>query len=1073
MKKILDWLAENILFILTLFLLAFIPLYPKKPLIDINHTWVYIRAEDFMVVLVIGIWVFLLLCKKITFKTPLTMSIVIFWIIGAISTILGILLIFPTLANVFPNVAFLNYLRRIEYLSLFFIAYAGIKDRRFLPYIIAVLTITLFLVAVYGIGQKYLGFPAYLTMNEEFAKGIPIQLSSLSRVSSTFGGHYDLAAYLVLMIPLLSSMIFGFRNLIVKIFLSITVFLGVIVLFMTVSRVSFFVLLLSMILMLILHKKKSAIFAIVSIFIMVFIFLSFSTSLLQRFSNTVKEVDILVDARFGEPIGQIKNVPSKNFKDKIIWKKYAQTRDQISSAINSGGEDPRLATKSALIVPFSILPENIPFILEENIPNGESLPQGTGYVNLTLSPIIQKVGRFYYEIPRKKALTDTGEIIGIEGDFLIKKVKTYDLSFTTRFQGEWPRAIETFKKNILLGGGYSVIGLAVDNNYLRILGEIGLLGFTSYFVIFLIALIYFKKLLPEVDSPVIRSFVLGFIAGLVGLALNAIFIDVFEASKIAFLLWLLMGITLGTLHLYQKNDIDLYGNFKKTLTSTYAIIVYLFITTFVMFSSIFSNYFVGDDFTWLRWTADCSNGVNRLYQCQSAITTILHYFTEANGFFFRPGTKIYFFMMYSGFWLDQTAYHVISILLHFIVTMLLFLLAKKILKNFMLSTLTAFLFIILSGYSEAVFWISSTGFLFNAIFVLLSLLFFIIWSEEKKKIYFILSFTSIIFSLLFHELGVVAPLFIVLYEVVIKGKKLSTEIFKQNYILTLFSPLLPYLVLRYLANSHWLNGDYSYNLFKLPYNIIGNIIGYLMLNLIGPASLPLYQGLRNFSKGHIALAFIISITLMYMIIVIYRKTIGKMEKEEKSIIIFCFLFFIISLLPFLGLGNITSRYSYLSCIGFIMLLAFFLKKIYVYLIPNGRNIALTSVILLICIFVLAQIIQLQKISGDWKIAGDKSRKVLISLNYLYMSYKKGQQMNVYLVNTPIRFGDAWIFPVGLKDASWFVFQNEPVNIYQSPSIEQAFNTTKDSIRDRVFKFNDKDEIIEYKKQPNGKIYYID
>ena len=30
-------------------MLGFIPLYPKKPLFDIVNTWVYIRAEDFVV----------------------------------------------------------------------------------------------------------------------------------------------------------------------------------------------------------------------------------------------------------------------------------------------------------------------------------------------------------------------------------------------------------------------------------------------------------------------------------------------------------------------------------------------------------------------------------------------------------------------------------------------------------------------------------------------------------------------------------------------------------------------------------------------------------------------------------------------------------------------------------------------------------------------------------------------------------------------------------------------------------------------------------------------------------------
>ena len=212
MIKKVNWIKNNIFFAITLFLLAFIPLYPKIPIVNINHTWVYIRVEDFTIALVMLLWVTLLLLKKITLKTPLTLPIIIFWIIGGISTLHGVLLVFPTLADVFSNVAFLSYLRRIEYLSLFFIAFLSIKDKKFITHLAVFLPIVLIAITVYGIGQRYLGFPAFLTMNEEFAKGIPIQLSRFSRVPSTFGGHYDLAAYLVLVIPLISSLIFGFKN---------------------------------------------------------------------------------------------------------------------------------------------------------------------------------------------------------------------------------------------------------------------------------------------------------------------------------------------------------------------------------------------------------------------------------------------------------------------------------------------------------------------------------------------------------------------------------------------------------------------------------------------------------------------------------------------------------------------------------------------------------------------------------------------------------------------------------------------------------------------------------------------
>ncbi|MDO8658571.1 MAG: O-antigen ligase family protein [Candidatus Levybacteria bacterium] len=1050
--KIFKWVGNNILFLITLFLLIFIPLYPKLPVLDIMHTWVYIRAEDFIVTLVLFLWIFLILTKKITLKTPLTLPIMLFWIIGLISTIHGILLIFPKLDNVFPNVAFLSYLRRIEYVSLFFISYSGIKDKRSIPYITIVLAITLILVAVYGIGQKFFGFPAYLTMNEEFAKGIPIRLSSLSRVSSTFGGHYDLAAYLVLIIPLIASMIFGFKNWFIKFFLFISACLGFVVLFMTVSRISFFVLFLSLIAMLFFHKKRLAIIAVISSLLMIFLFLNFSTSLTQRFGNTVKKIDVLVDTEKGEAIGNVKEVPVEYFKNKVIKLRFAQNKSEINAVLGQK-EDPILATNSALIIPYSQLPRSVPLVVEQNSPTGENLPQGTGYINLTLAPITKKLDQFFYQKSNDKGGNES-DVIAIRGNFLVKSVTAYDLSFTTRFQGEWPKAIELFKRNIIFGGGYSSIGLAVDNNYFRILGEVGLLGFISYFGILLLVLIYIKKLLPEVDSPVIKSFVYGFAAGGLGLALNAIFIDVFEASKVAFVFWLLIGVTIGTLHLYQKKDIDLFAEFKRAITSTYAVIIYLFIAVAIVFSSVPNYYFVGDDFTWLRWVADCKG------------CSILDYFTNSNGFFYRPGTKIYFFLMYSGFWLNQTAYHIVSIFLHFVVAMLLFLIAKKILKNFFLSALAAFLFIIMSNYSEAVFWISSTGFLFTAVFVLIGLFFFILFEEKKKNIYFVISVAAVILGLLFHELGIIAPFLIILYGFMIENKFTLRGLTKKLHFLILFFPILPYLLLRYLAHSHWFNGDYSYNLFKLPFNIVGNITGYIMLGLLGPASIPFYQQLRNSSKENVFPVLIISIILVILAATIYRIFVKKMEKEGRRIVIFGSLFFVISLLPFLGLGNITYRYSYLSTIGFILIFVFFIKVFYNYIKSiSSREISIASMIIIIGIFSLVHLIQLQKTQRDWNDAGEKVKNFITSLNGYYEDSWTKEEMHFYFVNVPIRLGEAWELPVGLEDAVWFVSRNDKIKVYQLQSVDEALSLIQNPETDRIFVFEDNGDLIKEQIPP--------
>ena len=93
--KIFRLISNNILFLISLFLLAFIPLYPKLPLLDVVNTWVYVRAEDFIVAFVIFLWIILFLFKKVRLKTPLTLPIMIFWVIGGISLLHAVLIIFP------------------------------------------------------------------------------------------------------------------------------------------------------------------------------------------------------------------------------------------------------------------------------------------------------------------------------------------------------------------------------------------------------------------------------------------------------------------------------------------------------------------------------------------------------------------------------------------------------------------------------------------------------------------------------------------------------------------------------------------------------------------------------------------------------------------------------------------------------------------------------------------------------------------------------------------------------------------------------------------------------------------
>lgn len=1028
MKKLIVWCKTNFFPITTLFLLIFIPLYPKLPLVDVKNTWVYVRAEDFVVLATLAVASLLLFQKKITLRTPLTIPIFLYWITGVIATIHGILLIFPTAANVFPNVAFLSFLRRIEYMSLFFIGFWSIRDKRFISYVSVVLMIVLSAASLYGIGQKYFGFPAFLTMNEEFAKGAPIQLSLLSRVPSTFAGHYDFAAFLVLVIPMAISLVFGVKRWWTKGALLAIAALGSIALLTTVSRISFAALFFAAGLVVFIQNKRIVFFALPVVAVLGYSLIQ--SPLLARYTSTLKEVQVLVDATNGSPLGHINFVPNTYFEGKVVRQQFFKTMQAIKTTAGPS---------SGIIIPYDQLPPEVPLMVTSIATTGEDLPQGTGYINLSLSPVTNRVNHFFYEVENR-------EVQIINGPYLVKKTLAYDLSFTTRFQGEWPNALAAFKKNIFVGSGYGSVSLAVDNSYLRMLGEVGALGFVAFVSLWIFTAFYIKRVWPSIDSKITKSFIIGFGSGVSGLAINALFIDVFEASKIAFVLWLLVGITIGTLHLYQKGYVDLIRPLKQFIASNGAVVTYLLLITLVLYGSSAGNYFVGDDFTWLRWAA--SRGVGW--------DTIANYFTNADGFFYRPGAKVYFLLMYSVFWLNQNVYHIVSISLHFIVAALTFFLSKKILKHTLLSAAAAVVFLLLSGSTEAVFWISATGFLFTSAFTLGGLLSFIRWEETKKWSYFAVALIFWITATLFHELGVVAPILALVY--------IFTMTDDRKVPLSLFAPTFMYLVVRFFANSHWLSGDYNYNIVKFPLNAVGNTIGYVFTILGGPMVSPVYQALRNGLRGNLVISGIVAAGLTLSIITLSRKALLRLDTSDRRVLWFVVLFTLVSLLPFLGLGNISSRYGYMAAIGVAILIVFIAHKAYRQLVTNSRQIALLCIVLGAGIVTLFHIIQLVNLQDNWREAGENVRRFVVSIDAAFEDQWSTAPMELHFVGVPIRKGEAWVFPVGLPDVLWFQFQNPYMKVYMDNSTTEAFNAVEyGSLTQRVFVFDEDGRVMEQKK----------
>ena len=93
-------------------IIIIVPLYPKFPLFNIPGTYVSVRFEDFLL-LVMAIFIAVKIFPNIknVFKDGIIRAIAIFLLIGFVSLFSGIFL----LQTVSPSIGVLHLLRRLEY----------------------------------------------------------------------------------------------------------------------------------------------------------------------------------------------------------------------------------------------------------------------------------------------------------------------------------------------------------------------------------------------------------------------------------------------------------------------------------------------------------------------------------------------------------------------------------------------------------------------------------------------------------------------------------------------------------------------------------------------------------------------------------------------------------------------------------------------------------------------------------------------------------------------------------------------------------------------------------------------
>lgn len=545
-SQILSWLDDHILLILAGFLIVFIPLYPKLPLFEaIPGYIVRVRLEDIFVLFTALVWLIQALRQKIRWRSILFWLIALYAISGLLSILSAIFLIHTVpLQTIHIAKTVLHFFRYMEYFSLFFITFSAIRSKKDVQILLNILIFTMLAVAVYGYGQKYHYWPVYSTMNREFSKGMRLYLTEHARVQSTFGGHYDLAAYLVILLNLTLALAYKHNRIWQKIYYHGVHLVGLWLLLMTASRTSFIAYLFGALVVIILIAKEQT---------------GWWQQLrwgIGRFISLILISGIMLLA-FGDDMHE---------RFLHVIKAYPQVYQVYISAAEFGEESvEKIAIVTGLKQEKKPPPENS-ISLDEVLTETDQRPVSEKPDEDTSKSRPDDV---YVDVPvTEKVATKSAD--GTTSYTYVQKDRTwsdnalrYGLSTAIRLDTLWPNAIQGFLRNPLLGSGYATLNKetvdqfteaeSTDNNFLRTLGETGLLGFVSFYGIILVS-IYLAYKFHKVDQTYTSAISVGFIGASLGLLLNAAYIDVFAASKVAFTYWAVTGLVLALYYLGKNQQ---------------------------------------------------------------------------------------------------------------------------------------------------------------------------------------------------------------------------------------------------------------------------------------------------------------------------------------------------------------------------------------------------------------------------------------------------------------------------------------------------------------------------------------
>ena len=304
------------------------------------------------------------------------------------------------------------------------------------------------------------------------------------------------------------------------------------------------------------------------------------------------------------------------------------------------------------------------------------------------------------------------------------------------------------------------------------------------------------------------------------------------------------------------------------------------------------------------------------------------------GSYYRPIFQMWLLLNYKIGGLNPVWWHVTSLILHLLVTLSVFALAKMLVNDEVTAGITALLFGLHPVHVEAVTWISGVTEPLLAIFFVASFLCYLQSKRRRSLIWPVLSLVLYAFSLWSKETALMLPGIIFLYRWIQPNAAADSEPHTSLHrvknglrdALPYIGLTVVYLGIRYLALKGFMRPLTPLPITTLIYSWPSILVFYVRL-LVWPFGLSVFYDTPYVKSPQVQ-------NFIFPLLVLAALSLGFYFLAKRNrMIAFLSFWMLLPILPVLNFSVFTEgelahdRYLYLPSIGFCMLLAMAVRKL--------------------------------------------------------------------------------------------------------------------------------------------------